>query len=187
MHAVVTTIAVAVVAFVGTMVDNFVAFAAQLALTEPRRQERAMSAQVLGVVTLIVISAGVGSALAEIPVRWVGLLAALPVALAIHAWRTRHEATRRVRRGATTTFIVTIALGGDNLAVWIPLLRAGGLQRSLLSAGVFILCDVGLVALAKVLISRPRVVGVAEKYAKVATPVLYVTLGFVILWQCHLL
>jgi cadmium resistance protein CadD (predicted permease) len=184
-HGLVTTIVVAVAAFIGTMIDNFVAFAAQLALTDPHRRERAMSAQIFAVLTLIVISAAVGSALGEIPLRWVGVLAAAPAALAVHAWRTRNRPSHQVRRGAVTTFLVTVALGGDNLAVWIPLLRADGLRRSLVSAGVFLALDLVLVVVARAVVSHPMVLSVSERSAKVATPILYVALAIVILWQCH--
>lgn len=185
MHAVVITVAVALGAFVGTMLDNFVAFSAQLALTEPRRHERAMTAQVIGVLSLIVIAGGVGTALGEIPLRWIGLLALAPLALAYHAWRTRSHPARNVKRGAITTFVVTIALGGDNLAVWIPLFRADGLHRALLTGGIFVLSDVALVSLARLLVNRPRVIEWAAKTSPIATPILYVILAVVILWQCH--
>jgi cadmium resistance protein CadD (predicted permease) len=185
MHTVVITIAVALGAFMGTMLDNFAAFSAQLALTEPRRHERAMTAQVLGVLTLIIISAGVGSALAEIPLHWIGLLALAPLALAFHAWKNRHQPARTVKRGAITTFLVTIALGGDNLAVWIPLIRADGLHRAVLTAGIFLLSDVALVALARFIVNRPRVIDLSAKIAPRATPLLYVALSVVIVWQCH--
>lgn len=166
------------------MLDNFAAFTAQLALTDPKRHERAMTAQVLGVVALIVISASVGTALAEVPLRWVGILAVAPLALAYIAFRKRNDPARNVKRGAITTFVVTIALGGDNLAVWIPLLRADGLQRSLLTAGVFVLSDVALVALARLVVTRARVIELAARGSKLATPILYVALSVVILWQC---
>ncbi|MGC8510311.1 MAG: hypothetical protein ACP5PB_05495, partial [Acidimicrobiales bacterium] len=82
---------IASLAYVGTMFDNFFAFAAQLVVTERSRFRRVSWAQVTGVVALLVISAAVGSALAEVPLRWVGLACVAPWALAGYAWRHRHD------------------------------------------------------------------------------------------------
>lgn len=185
MHDAGVTVLVAAVAFAGTMVDNFVAFVAQLSLTEKHRHARASVGQLAGVISLIVMSGAVGSMLSAIPLRWVGLLAAAPLALAVHAWRHQEPSARAVRRGAMTTFVLTIAFGGDNLAVWSPLLRADGYAKGLVAAAVFLVGDVALIVVARSLASHPRVVTTCQKLAPRATPLLYVGLSGLILWECR--
>ena len=185
MHAVLATALVAVGAFLGTMVDNFVAFAAQAALTEERRHQRIGSGHFFGVVVLVIIACGVATALAEIPLRWIGILAIIPLALALHAWRTRAVTRPVTKRGWTTTLLMTIGLGGDNLAVWVPLLRAGGLARGVMTTGIFLLLDLALISIALFVARRPRVMALSQRFGPALTPVLYVGLAVVILWQCH--
>jgi cadmium resistance protein CadD (predicted permease) len=141
-HSVVAVVLVASLAYVGTMFDNFFAFAAQLVITDRRHYRRIGWAQALGILMLLVVASGVGSLLAPIPTRWIGLLCVAPWALALHAWRHRDQPAReQFRRGALTTFMVTLALGGDNLAVWIPLLRAHGAAVGAATVAIFIVWE----------------------------------------------
>ena len=184
----IAVLGVAVFAFVGTMVDNFFAFAAQLALTPPERHRRAGGAQFSGIVTLISMSALLGSLLADLPDGAIAGAALVPWALAWHGWRHRSDPPREShRRGATTTFAVTVALGGDNLAVWAPLLRLGGVGRAAATVSVFLMCDLLFVAVAGRTARHERVVGWGRQWAPVATPLLFVALGFVIIMESGVL
>ena len=178
------TVGIAAVAFAGTMVDNFAAFTAQLAITDRPRRPRATLGQIVGVIVLILMSAVVAVALGEVPLKWVGVLALAPIALGIHAWRTRDRPAHLVKRGFFTTLVVTIALGGDNLAVWIPILRANGFTNGLITSVTFIACDLVLVLVARLIASHPKVVATGSRIAPIATPFLYFALAIVILWEC---
>jgi cadmium resistance protein CadD (predicted permease) len=184
-HSIVAVIVVASLAFVGTMFDNFFAFAAQLLVTDRGRYRRVSWAQALGIAMLLLISSGVGSLLAPIPTRWVGLLAIAPWALALHAWRHRsgpvHE---QFRRGAFTTFTVTLALGGDNLAVWIPLLRASGTVASAGTIVVFFVWEIIFIGTAQRIVSHPRIVTWGAAHARAFIPWIYLALGVLVLVEC---
>ena len=145
MHDVLVAIAIGTGAFFGTMIDNFFAFTAQLALTDAKRFRRVSYAHIIGVMVLIIASAAVGSALNFIPLGWAGLLAIAPLALAAHAWRNQSSDLAPQRRGATTTFLVTVGLGGDNIAVWIPILRSQGVLRGVTVALTILIFDIALV------------------------------------------
>lgn len=172
-------------AFVGTMLDNFFAFAAQLVVTDRARYRRVSWAQVLGVAALVAIAAGASTLLVAVPVRWVGLLCVAPFAFAWHAWRQRSSPREQFRRGALTTFALTLALGGDNLAVWIPLLRSNGTGRALLCVATFALWDLIFLLSAQRLASHPRVVAWGERRAASLMPYVYVVLGVLVLVECH--
>lgn len=185
MHTILSVVIVAILAFLGTMFDNFFAFAAQLIVTERKHFRRVSYAQALGVVTLLVLAAGVGSLLTPIPLPWIGLLCLAPWALAWYAWRRRAKPPSEVfRRGAITTFAMTLALGGDNLAVWIPLLRADGFFHSVVTVVIFAAMELLFIICARWISSRPRVVAWGTKHAPLLLPWLYLGLGVLILVEC---
>jgi cadmium resistance protein CadD (predicted permease) len=184
-HAILGVVVVATLAFLGTMVDNFFAFAAQLVATKRGRFRRVSWAQALGVATLIALAGGLGSLLAPIPVRWIGLLAIAPFSFAWHSWRHRAAPREQFRRGALTTFVITVALGGDNLAVWIPLLRANGFAHAFVTIGVFAALEVVFLLSAQRVATHPRVVEWGNQHAAMFMPYVYVFLGVLILIECH--
>jgi cadmium resistance protein CadD (predicted permease) len=185
-HTILGVVVVASLAFLGTMFDNFFAFASQLVVTDRSRYRRIGWAQAFGVVALIVLASGVGSLLAPIPLPWVGILAVAPWALGWHAWRHRAKpAGEKFRRGAITTFTLTLALGGDNLAVWVPLLRANGVEHSVITIITFLLWEALFVITAQALTSHPRVVKWGDQHAPGLIPLVYMALGVLILVECR--
>ena len=185
MHTILSVIVVAVLAFLGTMFDNLFAFSAQLIVTDEKRVRRVIYAQALGVATLLVLAGGIGSLLTPIPLPWVGLLCLAPWALAWHAWRHRTKEPGEVyRRGALTTFVMTLALGGDNLAVWIPLLRANGFFYGFVTVAVFAIMEFLFLVTARAVTAHPRVVAWGTKHVPSFLPWLYFGLGVLILIEC---
>jgi cadmium resistance protein CadD (predicted permease) len=184
-HSIVSVVIVAILAYVGTMFDNYFAFAAQLLVTDPARFRRVSWAQATGVGVLILLAGGIGSLLTPIPLPWIGLLCLAPWALGVHAWRTRGKvASETYRRGAVTTFIMTVALGGDNLAVWIPLLRANGVLHAVVSVSVFAALEFLFIVSARAITSRPKFVTWGATYAPRALSWVYFALGVLILIEC---
>ncbi len=185
MHTILGVIIVALLAYLGTMFDNFFAFAAQLLVTDPSRFRRVSWAQALGVATLLLIAAAVGSFLTLVPLPWVGLLCVAPFALGVYAFRQRAQPPReQFRRGAITTFAMTLALGGDNLAVWIPLLRANGVFHSVLTIAIFALLEFLFLVGAQSLVGHPRMVSWGSTHAPSLLPWVYFGLGALILIEC---
>jgi cadmium resistance protein CadD (predicted permease) len=172
-------------AFLGTGIDNFFAVAAQLIVTDPQRYRRVRYAYVAGMATLLGFAGAIGSALSIFSVRWIGLLALAPIGLAIAQWRGRTSALEAQRRGAVTTFAVTLALGGDNIAIWIPLLRSQGVFRGVAVAVTILLLTMVSARLAQILVTRPSLVRFGERWAAKLTPFLYLALAVVIMWQCQ--
>ncbi len=185
MHTIVGVVLVASLAFLGTMIDNFFAFSAQLVLTEPARYRRVSWAHAAAVAVLVVLAAGVGTLLDAIPVRWVGLLCVAPFGFALHAWRHREAPHEQFRRGAVTTFLVTLAIGGDNVAVWIPLFRSAGLRHGAIALATFVVWDLIFLYCAKELATHPKVVEWGRAHMPGLMPYVYVLLGVLILLECR--
>lgn len=175
----------AALAFVGTMIDNYLAYAAQLVATDPGHHRRVAYAQAVGVAALVAVAAILGTLLAPIPLRWVGVLAIAPFAYAVHGWRHRRPTREAPRRGAVATFVITFALGGDNLAVWTPLLRANGVGRAVVSVATFAVLDVLFLASAARLANHPRVLSWGQRHAPTVMPFVYLILSVLILVECH--
>ena len=185
MHSILGVAAASALAFVGTMIDNFFAFSAQLLVTREDRRRRVSIAQALGVAALIGLAYLMGSILESVPSSWIGLLAVAPWALGLHAWRHRHDPVEdHFKRGALTTFVVTIALGGDNLAVWIPLVRSQIGSHALVTLATFAVCELLFVTLARAITGHATVVAWGERHARGIIPWVYVALGFLILIEC---
>jgi cadmium resistance protein CadD (predicted permease) len=178
-------VVLAALAFVGTMIDNYVAYAAQLVASDPARHRRVAYSQAVGVATLVAFAGILGTLLAPIPLRWVGVLALAPFAYAVHGWRHRRPKREVPRRGALATFVITLALGGDNLAVWTPLLRANGAGRAVVSVATFAVLDVLFLASAARLARHPRVLSWGQQHAPTVMPFVYLCLSVLILVECH--
>jgi cadmium resistance protein CadD (predicted permease) len=174
-------------AFVATMFDNFFAFAAQLIVTDHEKFRRVAWAQGIAVVVLVALAGGIGALLAPVPLRWVGVLCVAPFSFAVYAWRHREKPREQHKRGSITTFAMTLALGGDNIAVWIPLLRANGVARAVVTVVVFACWDVIFLWSAQRLAKHPKVVAWGRAHAPQALPIVYFLLGVLILVECRTL
>ena len=185
MHTILGVVVVAALAFIGTMVDNYFAFAAQLVATDRSQFRRVSWAQALAVASMVVLAGGLGSLLAPIPLRWIGLLSVAPFGFALHSWRHRSTPREKFRRGSITTFAITLALGGDNLAVWIPLLRANAVAHALVTVATFAPLEIVFLLSAQRLAAHPRVVAWGNEHAGAFMPYIYVFLGVLVLIECH--
>jgi cadmium resistance protein CadD (predicted permease) len=186
-HTIPGVVVTATLAFAGTTFDNFFAFAAQLIVTDPARRRRVSVAHAFAMAALLVVAAAVGAALAPIPVRWIGAFGVAMFAFALATWRRRDSPREQFRRGGLTTFAVTLALGGDSLAVWIALFRANGVTHGLVMAGVFAIGEGVFLVSAQRVARHPRVVVWGRRQAPRLLPVVYLALGVLILWECHTL
>lgn len=185
MQSILVVIVVSSLAFVGTMFDNFFAFAAQLIVTDHEKYRRVSWAQGLGVLLLVALAGGIGALLAPVPLRWIGLLCIAPFSFALYAWRHRHTPREQHKRGSLTTLLVTVALGGDNIAVWIPLLRANGVAKAIVTVAIFALWEAIFLTSAQRLAKHPKVVTWGRAHAPNMVPVVYFLLGVLILLECR--
>jgi len=171
--------------FLGTGIDNFFALAAQLVLTDPTRFRRVRYAYVAGMAVLLGFAGAIGSALSIFSVRWIGLLSLAPIGLALAHWLGRTNSLDTQRRGAVTTFAVTLALGGDNIAIWVPLLRSQGVFRGVAVCVTILLLSLITARAAQLLVTRPSLIRFGERWSSRLTPYLYLVLAVVVMWQCQ--
>ena len=194
-----TPIGVAVAVFAATNVDDLFLLAAFFA--DPSLRTRSVvEGQFLGIGVLVAISAAAASVALTVPEGYPALLGIVPLTLGLRslvALRRKDggdgeqpDSAEVARRGArsqvATVAGVTIANGGDNLGVYIPLFaREPGhilVHTSVFAVMTAIWCFVGFRLI------QNRVVGAcARRYGRLALPVVLIALGLWILSDARVL
>jgi cadmium resistance protein CadD (predicted permease) len=176
------------VAFATTNVDNALATTAQLATSPPQRVRRIVAGQWSGFLVIVGLSAGGAAVLAAFPVWTVGLLGVVPITLGVRGFvalrRHRGDAAGRpesVGSGFVAAALVTVGNGGDNLAVYIPLLRQAGPAAGTLAVVWLLALDVALCGLAVVLGRHPRTLATLQQAGAWVTPLVYCIIGIAVL------
>jgi cadmium resistance protein CadD (predicted permease) len=193
---------VAAAAFVGTNVDNTVVAMAMVAGAPARAARRIALGQVFGFVVLVAVAVAGAALLFEFSTAVVGLLGLVPLAIGVRGLvllalhpdgdaadgskprrrRFRPE-QRAVGRGFTAAALVTIAAGGDNLAVYIPLFRVGGATNTAAVAPVFVVGESLVTWLILAGGRHPKARGAMLRVGHVAVPILLSCVGVLVLVQ----
>jgi cadmium resistance protein CadD (predicted permease) len=187
-------VGVATAAFVGTNVDNTLVTMAMVAGAPIERSRRIAVGQVVGSVVLVLAAVAGAAVLFEFSPRVVGLLGLVPLSIGIRGLvglrggapgarsRRRPSASdRAVGRSLTAAVLVTIGAGGDNLAAYIPLFRAGGSTRLAAIVVVFALGEVMVTVLVLAGGRHPKARAAMERLGAVAVPVLLCGIGVLVL------
>jgi cadmium resistance protein CadD (predicted permease) len=197
---------VAAAAFFGTNVDNCVVTMAMVAGAPLERARRIATGQIIGFVVLVAVSAAGAAVLYEFSSAVVGLLGLVPLAIGVRGlvglarargsaeaetappqetarrrrWRPEQRA---VGRSLTAAALVTIAAGGDNLAVYIPLFRVGGATNIGAIVAVFVLGEVLVTWLILTGGRHPKARRVMLRLGHVAVPILLCCVGLLVMVQ----
>lgn len=191
---------VAAAAFVATNVDNTVVTTTLVAGAPLDRAHRIAAGQVVGFVAIVCIAAAAAAVLFEFSPAAVGLLGFVPLAIGVRGligllvrhgptpdgrtesrWRRQPAGDRAVGRSLTTVALVTLAAGGDNLAVYIPLFRQGGISQLSAIAVAFALGEVGVTAVILTAGRHQRARAVMTRLGAVAVPLLLCGVGVLVL------
>jgi cadmium resistance protein CadD (predicted permease) len=197
---------VAAAAFVGTNVDNCVVTMAMVAGAPLERAHRIAAGQVFGFALLVAVAAAAAALLFEFSAAAVGLLGLVPLAIGVRGlvtlrrphppdaadeapaagrrWGRRRPGgpeQRAVGRSFTAAALVTIAAGGDNLAVYIPLFRVGGATNLGAVAAVFVIGEVVVTWLILTGGRHPRARGVMLRIGHLGVPVLLCCVGVLVM------
>jgi cadmium resistance protein CadD (predicted permease) len=198
---------VAATAFVGTNLDNMAVAMAMVAGAPPERARRIAAGQVAGFVVLVVVAAAAAALLFEFSTAVVGLLGLVPLAIGVHGLvalarhregdvapdttsastrrrrRRRRPEQRAVGRSFTAAALVTIAAGGDNLAVYIPIFRVGGATNIGAIVTVFIVGEAVVTWLILAGGRHPKARSAMLRLGHVAVPILLCCVGLLVLVQ----
>lgn len=172
--------------FAGTNVDDLIVLTVLfLAARGARRPAWPIWAgQYLGIAALVTVSLLAALGLTLLPDRFVPLLGLVPLGLGVwgmvKAVRGGDESPVTAQ-GVLPVAGVTIANGADNIAVYTPVLRTVGAAGVVVLVLVFAVLVAVWCLAAAWLGSHRRVIAVAERYGHWLVPLVFVTIGVIIL------
>ncbi|RXR22347.1 cadmium transporter [Oerskovia turbata] len=188
-----STIAAAIGLFVATNLDDIVILTVLFAVaargTSRLREWQIVAGQYLGLITLIAVSFLAALGLTIVPDEWVGLLGLIPLAIGVLALvRTLRgkddddEAESALKTvGLLGVAGITIANGGDNIAIYTPVFRTISTTDALVTIAVFLVLLAGWCLLARAIGSNEKVTEVLEKIEHWLVPAVFIGLGLFIL------
>ncbi|TGD96319.1 cadmium resistance transporter [Methylobacterium nonmethylotrophicum] len=178
---------VAVALFASTNLDDV--FVLIGFFSDPRYRPRQVAiGQVLGISALVL--AALASALLSVMLApaWLGLMGLVPVALGVRGLLTHRKdeeddaVTGTASIGnALAVAGVTIANGGDNIGVYTPVFATSPGPRLVLFVAVFAVMVALWLALARWLVHHPALGSPIRRIGRVATPVVLIGIGVMVL------
>ena len=185
-----STAGLALLLFASTNVDDIfilVAFFSDRAF----RAREVVGGQFFGIVALIAASVLLSTMARLVPPRCVGLLGAIPVVLGLVKLVQRRGSGNREQhpspplRGSfgkgLAVGLVTMATGGDNIAVYVPVFATRTRPELAVTIAVFLLLTAAWCAAGHRLVTHPRIGARLRLHAGRVTPFVFVALGLFIL------
>jgi cadmium resistance protein CadD (predicted permease) len=185
-----STAGLAVLLFVSANVDDIfvlVAFFSDRAF----RAREVVAGQFSGMVALIASSVLLSTVARLVPPRCVGLLGAIPVVLGVvrlaqrNGSATDEEPLSRPAGGGfgrgLAVGLTTMATGGDNIAVYVPVFATRTRPELALTIVVFLLLTAVWCTAGHRLVTHPRIGTLLRRHARRVTPFVFVALGLFIL------
>lgn len=177
-------IVTAILTFISTNMDDFLVLMLLFSQAAGKRDAiKILLGQYLGIGILIFVSLMAAAAATLVPRGIVRLLGLIPLVLGIGAiFRKEEDDTGSIAKISILSVAgLTLAGGGDNLGIYIPMLaglKPSGLMLTLL---VYILMVPLWNFLAARVAGLPAVAKIIEKYERILVPVVFIGLGLMIL------
>ena len=180
----------AAVLFAATNVDDIVVLTVLSISSRATGQPRPWqiwAGQYAGFTVLIGASLAAAAGLALVPLHWLWLLGLVPLGLglyklaaAIRAHRSGQQASPAAVTGLAGVIGLTVANGGDNLSVYIPVFRTSSAAEIAVIIAVF-LAAAGLYCLASIRLAGHRaVIQAVQRWGEWVVPVVFILIGFYI-------
>jgi cadmium resistance protein CadD (predicted permease) len=187
----------AVVLFISTDLDDVFVLLGFFA--DPRfRIRHIVAGQFIGIAVLYAVSV-IGSLLSLVmPIALVGLLGLVPITMGLKsAWElcTSSEANERAytgnrgsaiaRANIAAVFAMTVANGGDNVSVYIPLFAMRSASNIAMMGVVFGIMTAIWLYFAYWLTRHRAIRAPVQRYARLLMPFVFIALGISILYQAR--
>lgn len=203
-----TAITEGITAFAATNIDDIIILLLFFAQVDANfRRRHIVIGQYLGFTLLIIASLPGFFGGLLVPREWIGLLGLLPIAIGIKQLVSREQDTAQVQtvtsdleasspRNPIVSFLssvlspqtykvaaVTVANGGDNIGIYIPLFAGSNLVRLGVILGVFFFMVGVWCAIAYRLTRQPSIAQVLSRYGHAVVPYVLIGLGLFILYE----
>ncbi len=187
-----TALFAAVFVYLATSVDEIPFLFAMFAHRKRYKAWEVAGGYLVGTLLLAGISLLTATVLNFLPRReYLGLLGLIPLMLGIRAALTGEEeeepeipAEKKFRWAVIEVIALTLALGGDDLAVYIPLFTASTAADRWFMIAVFTISTGILLYVSKQLTAIHAVSEFIEKYERVLVAVIFIGLAVYIFIQC---
>ncbi len=194
LEVLVTDVARAVGIFVVTNLDDLVVLSLFFgrAAPTPGRWRQVVAGQYLGIAAIVALALVGALGATLLPDGWSAYLGLVPLVLgireAVRALRADRDGPDAGTVGAAAPSVlfvasVTLANGGDNVAVYVPLLATTGTGAAVVAAVTFVVMTGLWCALAAWIATRPPVARTLERWGDVLLPAVLIALGVTILVQ----
>jgi cadmium resistance transport/sequestration family protein len=203
-----TAFSAGITAFVATNIDDIIILLLFFAQVDANfRRRHIVIGQYLGFTLLILASLPGFFGGLVVPREWIGLLGVLPIAIGLKQLLNRQEDTAQVQT-VTSDFepssarkpivsllssvlspqtykvaAVTVANGGDNISIYIPLFAGNNLVSLGVILGVFFFMVGVWCAIAYLLTRQPTIAQVLSRYGNAVVPFVLIGLGLFILYE----
>lgn len=182
------TILTAVLAFLGTNIDDLVLLALLSASVKTKREEMHIAAgQCLGVAAITALSLVGAFLVRAVPTKYLHLFGLAPiifgVAKGIQNWKGKAAQAQAEQPaiGVGTMTMLVLFGSGDNLSVYIPLFAVSGAVQVAVSSVVFMIMALVLCAAGKIIGQIPPIKQLVARWGEVLIPVVFITIGILIL------
>ncbi len=207
MSNIITTITEGVVAFTVTNIDDIVILVLFFAqLNNQFRGRHIFVGQYLGFFVIIIASLPGFFGSLIIPRAWIGILGILPIAIGIK--QLLHRETENLEVQAVNTSLkassnniilnfilsilspqtskvaaVTVANGGDNISIYIPLFASSSFINLLIIIIIFIIMKGVWYTSAYLLASQAKIANILTQHGKKVVPFILIALGLYLMYE----
>lgn len=195
------TILVGVISFIATNLDDIVLLTLYFSQVDDEfRKRHVIIGQYLGFSVLLIVSLFIYYGILFIPEEWIGLLGFAPIAIGVKQLlqnrKPKQEEKPDVPENGKTRFAflsrvigpqtlnvasVTIAIGADNIGVYVPLFAALGEDQVPVVIVVFLTMLAIWLWISNKLSNQPTVQRVLVRYGHIIMPIVLIILGIFIL------
>ena len=203
-----TALTGALIAFVATNIDDIIILLLFFSQVDANlRRQHIVVGQYLGFTFLIVASLPGYFGGLIVPREWIGFLGLLPIAIGVKQLISREKDTTQVQTvnsdrsyasasNPIVSFLfsilnpqtykvaaVTVANGGDNISIYIPLFAGSKLASLAVTLAVFFFMVGVWCAIAYLLTRQPTIAYVLTRYGKHIVPFVLIGLGLLIMYE----
>lgn len=169
---------VAVPLFAVTNADDLVL----LTLFFANRHNRAsaiIAGQLVGIGALTLISIVLARLALQLPETWIPLLGLVPIAIGIKQFFSSDddEAAPPSSLSWTAVALITMANGGDNIGVYVPVFATESAPAVIVISAMFMILTLVWCGLARQVVRLPRLGQLVQRYASAISPYVLIAVG----------
>lgn len=184
-----STVTTAIAAFAATNIDDFVLLIILFINSQTGRLRRGdiVAGQYLGFALLLAISGAAAVGLVAVPTRWIGLLGLVPLVAGVRGIvqvaRERGDYPEQpvISSGLLSVATVTVANGGDNIAVYVLMFHSQTAPDATITVLVFLLLLAAWCAGAALAGTHAWVISTLINIGRWLVPAVYSIIGILIL------